>query len=81
MNSIVRQYVFGAIIIAVGLYRLYTGVMVDFGLYVTAGAAFIFNGLTLEPKLASFKKLLIIITWVLIITAGIFFFLVARRMF
>lgn len=81
MNSIVRQYLFGAIIIAVGLYRLYTGVMVDFVLYLTAGAAFIFNGLTLEPKLAEYKKPLVIITWVLIITAGIFFILVVGRMF
>ncbi len=81
MNSIVRQYLFGAIIIAVGIYRLYTGIMVDFVLYLTAGAAFIFNGLTLEPRFIAYKKPLVIITWVLIVTACIFFFLVVGRMF
>jgi len=47
--------------------------MLEASLYMIAGAAFIFNTLAAEPKVFNYKKTLVIITWTLIIVAGILF--------
>jgi hypothetical protein len=42
-------------------------------LYLTAGAAFIVNTLAAEQRLLAYKKILVVATWLLIVTAGILF--------
>jgi len=73
MNSITRQYLFGIIFVAFGIYQLYQQDMLEFSLYAVAGLAFIFNGLTLESKLAAYKKPLVVVSWILIIATGLLF--------
>ncbi|MDH4089911.1 MAG: hypothetical protein OEV74_05320 [Cyclobacteriaceae bacterium] len=73
MNAHTRQYFFGIIFLAVGIYQLVKKNSLEASLYIVAGAAFIFNTLATEPKFTSHKKILVIITWGLIITAGVLF--------
>jgi hypothetical protein len=73
MNSIQRQYIFGLIFIGVGIYQLTIGDYLEFSLYALAGISFVVNGFTLEPKMEAYKKLLVVVSWVLIISTGILF--------
>lgn len=73
MNAQTRQYLFGLIFLGVGIYQLIKLDMLEASLYMIAGAAFIFNTLAAEPKVFNYKKTLVIITWTLIIVAGILF--------
>lgn len=73
MNMQTRQYLFGLIFIGVGIYQVSIGDLLEFGLYGLAGAAFIFNALTLEPRLSEYKKPLVIVSWILIGATGILF--------
>lgn len=73
MNAQTRQYLFGLIFIAVGIYQASIGDVLEFSLYGLAGAAFIINALTLEPRLLAYKKPLVIISWILIGATGILF--------
>jgi hypothetical protein len=81
MNSQARQYVFGAIFIAVGVYQFYLSEFLEFSMYVCAGSAFVFNALVSEPALATYKKPLVIITWILIVAATLLFFYLLRYKF
>jgi len=71
MNARQRQYLFGAIFLAFGIYQLVLKDWLEATLYMVAGAAFIFNTIASEPTLANYKRILVAITWVLIVTAGI----------
>jgi hypothetical protein len=73
MNAQVRQYLFGLIFIGVGIYQVVMRDYLEFSLYAVAGTAFIFNALTLEPKMIPYKKPLVIVTWILIGASGILF--------
>ena len=73
MNSKTRQYVFGIIFLAVGVYQLVINDLLEFSLYGMAGAAFIVNALTMEPRFSSQKKPLVIVSWILIAGTGILF--------
>lgn len=73
MNAKNRQYLFGLIFMAVGIYQFTIKDWLEFSLYTMAGLAFIVNSLTMEPRLFSYKKPLVIISWVLIISTGILF--------
>ncbi|HMG93517.1 MAG TPA: hypothetical protein VK589_25845 [Chryseolinea sp.] len=73
MNARQRQYLFGAIFLGFGIYQLVLKDVLEASLYMVAGAAFIFNTVASEPSLSKFKKVLVAITWVLIITAGVLF--------
>ena len=73
MKSQTRQYLFGAIFIAFGIYQIIIGDLLEFALYFVAGLAFVFNTLTFEPSLVRYKKPLVVITWILIGSAGILF--------
>ncbi|MBX2961094.1 MAG: hypothetical protein KF687_01205 [Cyclobacteriaceae bacterium] len=81
MNSQTRQYLFGSIFIAVGCYQFYINDMLEFSMYACAGFAFIFNALINEPAMAAYKKVLTIITWMLIIATALLFFYVLRYKF
>jgi len=67
MNARTRQYLFGLIFFAVGIYQLVQHEPLEATLYLAAGLAFVVNSLAMEPRLLAFKKPLVIITWVLII--------------
>jgi hypothetical protein len=73
MKSQSRQYLFGALFVAFGIYQAIVKDYLEFSLYTIAGLAFVFNALTFEPKLWSYKKPLVIFTWILIISTGILF--------
>lgn len=81
MNSQTRQYLFGSIFIVFGGYQFYISDLLEFSLYVCAGSAFICNALVAEPKLQSWKKPLVFITWGLIIAATLLFFYLLRYKF
>ena len=74
MNATQRQYIFGLIFIGVGVYQLTIKDYLEFALYSIAGLSFIVNALTLEPKLITYKKNLVIVSWILIISTGLLFF-------
>lgn len=73
MNSRTRQYLFGSLFFAVGIYQFVNKDYLEFSLYCIAGLAFIVNTLTFEPKLASYKKPLVILSWLMIGATGILF--------
>ena len=73
MNARTRQYLFGLIFLAVGVYQLVIKDYLEFCLYALAGTAFIVNCMTMEPGLVKFKKPLVIISWFLIGSTGILF--------
>lgn len=73
MNATTRQYLFGLIFIGVGIYQLIKMDLLEACLYLLAGTAFVFNTLATEPRFVAYKKPLVIVTWVLIITVGILF--------
>ena len=73
MNARTRQYLFGLIFIAFGIYQLVQKDMLEASLYIIAGAAFVANTLATEAALSDYKKILVGITWILIIAAGILF--------
>jgi len=81
MNTTTRQFVFGLIFMGIGIYRIVNGDLVDFGLYASAGAAFVANGLSAVPALSKYSRGFAILTWVLIFVAGIFFIQVVKRFF
>ena len=73
MNAKTRQYLFGLVFVAVGVYQLIIKDLLEFSLYGMAGTSFIVNALTLEPALSIYKKPLVIVSWVLIGATGILF--------
>lgn len=73
MNAKNRQYLFGLIFLAVGIYQATVHDWLEFSLYTLAGLAFVVNSLTMEPRLLQYKKPLVIVSWVLIISTGILF--------
>jgi hypothetical protein len=73
MNSVQRQYIFGVILLAFGIYQFTRKDYIEVALYCTAGLAFVVNALTFEPKLEVYKKYLVAASWTLIIATGIIF--------
>lgn len=73
MKFLNRQYLFALIAMGAGVYQMIKGDVVEASLYLFFGSAFIFNALASEPRLQQYKKLLAIITWVLIIVTGLLF--------
>lgn len=71
MNATQRQYLFGLIFFCVGVYYIARTSWFESSLYMVAGLAFVFNGLTLEPRLGKYKKPLTVISWILIISTGL----------
>jgi hypothetical protein len=81
MNSLIRQYIFGGFFILFGIYQFTRSDHLEVALYFTAGAAFIFNALAKEPRLADFKTILVVVTWSLIFGAGVIFLYVLQFKF
>ncbi len=81
MNSRTRQYLFGIIFLGVGIYYIIKQDWLEALLYTIAGFAFISNTLASEPRLTEYKKILAIVTWVLIISTGLIFLYVLQFKF
>ena len=81
MNSKTRQYLFGIIFLGVAVYEMTTRDYLEVTLYACAGLAFVINALSLEPRLSSVKRLLAIITWVLMAATAILFLYVLQFKF
>jgi len=74
MGAINRQYLFGLIFIIFGGYQIFNNHdYLESSVYMLAGLSFAFNAATSEPKLIAYKKVLVMITWALIIATGIMF--------
>ena len=73
MNPRTRQYLFGLLFIGVGVYYAVRSDYMELTLYSLAGLAFIVNALTMEPRAASYKKPLVVFSWLLIAATGILF--------
>jgi hypothetical protein len=73
MKGTSRQYLFGGLFIAFGIYEAIGKDYLEFALYGTAGLAFIVNAMTFEVKLFAYKKPLVILSWTLIFATGILF--------
>lgn len=73
MNARARQYLFGALFVAVGIYQFILHEYLETALYSLAGIAFIVNAMTLEARFAAYRKPLVILTWLLIAATGILF--------
>ena len=78
MSSLIRQYAFGTFFLIFGIYQATMKDYLEVTLYMTAGAAFIFNSLSKESRLANFKAALVVITWALIIIAAVLFLYVLQ---
>ncbi|HET7180371.1 MAG TPA: hypothetical protein VFI14_11630 [Chryseosolibacter sp.] len=73
MSARNRLYVFGLLFLAVGIYQLVRNDTQEFIMYALAATAFAVNGLSLEPRFASWKKGLSIAGWLLIAATGLLF--------
>ncbi|HZB12551.1 MAG TPA: DUF3953 domain-containing protein [Chryseolinea sp.] len=81
MDSRIRQYLFGLIFFGFGVYEFKKNDPLEASVYLLAGLAFIFNNLISEPKLLGYRKLLVTITWILIIAASIVFLYILQFKF
>ncbi len=81
MNAQSRQYIFGLIFIAFGIYQATLKEYVELSMYSGAGLAFIFNALVAEPALQQHRKVLSAVTWVFIIITGLLFLYLLRYKF
>ena len=81
MDSRTRQYLFGLIFFAFGVYEFMKNDPLEAAVYLSAGLAFICNNLVSEPRLFQYKKILVTLTWVIIFAAGIIFLYVLQFKF
>jgi hypothetical protein len=68
-----RLYIYGAALFAVGIYQVIQRDLLESSLYFCAALTFALNGLSSEPSLASYKKILVILSWAFIIITAILF--------
>ncbi|MEO5977400.1 MAG: hypothetical protein ABIS36_02095 [Chryseolinea sp.] len=73
MSPQLRQYAFAAIFLFIGIYQLIKRDSLEAVLYIMAAVAFITNSMATEPRLITWKKPLVVVTWVLIVTVGVLF--------
>lgn len=81
MDSRIRQYLFGLVFFGFGVYEFKKDDPLEASVYLLAGMAFIFNNLVSEPRLQAHRKLLVTVTWILIIAASIVFLYVLQFKF
>lgn len=81
MDSRTRQYLFGLIFFAFGIYEFMKPDPLEASVYLSAGLAFICNNLVSEPRLYEYKKILVTLTWILIIASGIIFLYILQFKF
>ncbi|HEX6222897.1 MAG TPA: DUF3953 domain-containing protein [Chryseolinea sp.] len=81
MDSRIRQYLFGLVFFGFGVYEFKKNDPMEASVYLLAGLAFIFNNLVSEPRFQSHRKLLVTVTWILIIAASVVFLYVLQFKF
>ena len=74
MKNFNTQYLFSGFFLLLGGYNMYEGKWLEASLYIVAALAFIFNSLASHQKFERHKKVLVIITWTLMISTGLLFF-------
>ncbi len=72
------RFLVGGAMVLFGLYQVITGNYWESSLYLTAGLAFISIGLLMSDAFPRYRKLLNIVSWVLIILAVLLFFFLLR---
>lgn len=75
------QYLLGAVLIAFSGYQIYIKEYWEFLLYFSAGGAFIIMSLSQRNVFPNYRKLLSILSWIFIITAGFVLLFLARTDF
>jgi hypothetical protein len=78
MKNFSTQYIVGAIMMAFSAYQLTLPNYWEFSLYFTAGLAFIVMGLIKDRTFEEHRKMLTIISWMLILLAGFLLLFLAR---
>lgn len=73
MKDSIIQYLVGGAMLCFAIYQIVRQDYWEFSLYVTAGLAFVVMGLIKNDALPQYKKFLNVVSWVLIITAGLLF--------
>ena len=73
MASHRRLYLYGGALLLVAAYQAFQGDFMEAALYVLAAFAFGVNGLTSEPALAGYKKVLMVLSWIFIFATVIDF--------
>jgi len=68
------QSLFSAVFLLLGCYNLYEGKWLEASLYIVAALAFVFNSLASHEKFERHKKVLVAITWTLMISTALLFF-------
>ena len=69
-----RLYLFGVALFAVAIYQVVQQKdLLESSLYFCAALTFAVNGLTGEPALAPYKKILVIASWLLIVVTAVLF--------
>jgi hypothetical protein len=77
-----RYYIYGAALLAFGIYQLAQRDPLESSLYFSAALTFAVNGAASEPALENHKKLLVIASWIFIaITALLFLYLLQFKYF
>ena len=72
------QYLVGALLLAFSIYQILRREYWEFTLYLSAGLAFTIIGLISNDVFPSYRKILNVVSWVLIITAGFVLLFLAR---
>jgi hypothetical protein len=72
------QYLAGGLFLAFSLYQVSRDELWEFSLYAIVGAAFITMGLIKDKRFPRYHKLLSILSWILIISAGFMLLFLVR---
>lgn len=78
MSAAIIRYVVGVIMILFSVYQIIENNFWEFGLYLSAGLAFITMGLITDDVFPRFRKAMNIFSWILIFTAAFFFLFLLR---
>lgn len=73
MKPYIIRYLVGIIFLLLGFYKLSEGVGFEGALYIIMGFGFIIMGIVNTRVWIKYEKLLTILSWILIITAGLMF--------
>lgn len=68
-----RLYIYASLLAVVGIYQVVQKDLLESSLYFCAGLTFALNGMTNEPKLAAWKKVLVVFSWIFIVATAVLF--------
>jgi len=73
MKKLNTQYFFAAAFMTIGIIQMFRADVLESSLYILAGLAFTFNLLASEERFRRQKKVLVAVTWTLMIATGLLF--------